>query len=159
MNIQEIEEKLIAVPSYMEYSGPKLAKRWNCSLEDAYQAKLNVRNKTTETIVKEIIEQSKKEDLNKGTVESEVILDYEPKSHEELYKLHKIDPLVYKISTYWSKLKSNGKFTSSVLASLIKKDSIESFTNDFQEFLNNYKPTSSVIKILERWVWLFPGHH
>ena len=28
----------------------------------------------------------------------------------------------YKISNYWSKLKSNGKFTSSVFATLIKQE-------------------------------------
>lgn len=61
----------------------------------------------------------------KGTRESTIECDYEPKAIEDLAKLHKIDLTRYKISTYWSKLKSNGKFTSSVLASLIKEEEKE----------------------------------
>ena len=54
----------------------------------------------------------------KGTLKSTVNCDFEPKSDEELAKLHKINTLRYKISNYWSKQKSNGKFTSSVFATL-----------------------------------------
>lgn len=81
---------------------------------------------------------TKSVNINKGTVESSVTLDYEPKTIDELYDLHKIDKNLYKISNYWSKLKSSGKFTSSVLATLKKpKDySLE----DFTKFLQNWKP-------------------
>ncbi len=92
------------------------------------------------------IENSKKVNEDKGTLESSIICDYEPKSSDELYDLHKICRKTYKISTYWSKLKSNGKFTSSVLASLIKSDSPEVFQDSFKEFLKGFKPSHSVIK-------------
>lgn len=65
----------------------------------------------------------KKTSNESGTIESLIELDFEPKDEQELAKLHKIDLTKYKISTYWSKLKSNGKFTSSVLASLRKVES------------------------------------
>ena len=59
-------------------------------------------------------ENYKKVNNDKGTLESKIELDYEPKDDKELARLHKIDLNKYKISNYWSKLKSNGKFTSSV---------------------------------------------
>lgn len=74
----------------------------------------------------------------KGTIESKIELNFEPKSVEELAKLHKIDLNKYKISNYWSKLKPNGKFTSSVFATLKKP---KDYTlEDFTKFLVNFKP-------------------
>ena len=83
---------------------------------------------TTEEEVTNLISQIRNKDKNeeipsevtkevnndKGTFKSIIELDYEPKSDLELAKLHKIDLNKYKISNYWSKLKSNGKFTSSL---------------------------------------------
>ena len=60
-----------------------------------------------------------------------------PKTIDELAKLHKIDLNKYKISTYWSKLKSNGRFTSSIFASLRKP--ADYTTEDFAKFLSNWK--------------------
>lgn len=57
-------------------------------------------------------------DLEKGTIKSTVVTDFEAHSVEELAKLHKIDLSKYKISNYWSKLRPDGKFTSSILSSL-----------------------------------------
>lgn len=84
---------------------------------------------------------------DKGTIESEVEATFEPKDDIELAKLHKIDLTKYKISTYWSKLKSNGKFTSSVLATLKKPK--EFSTEDFAKFIVNYKPTPVEVRIYE----------
>jgi hypothetical protein len=81
----------------------------------------------------------------KGTLKSSIVLDYEPKTITELAELHKIDLSKYKISSYWSKLKSSGKFTSSVFATLKKP---KDYTpEDFAEFLKDYKP--SPIKVIE----------
>lgn len=55
-------------------------------------------------------------------LESTVIVDFEPKSPEELSKLHKIDLNKYTIKSYWTKMQSNGKFSSSVLAQLKSSD-------------------------------------
>ena len=103
-----------------------------------YSEKLKITEEYLEELLKELKAQEKEEfseleslqigertskvSIEKGTLESTVEVDFEPKSDLDLAKLHKIDLTKYKISTYWSKLKSNGKFTSSVLASLIKID-------------------------------------
>lgn len=72
----------------------------------------------------------------KGTMESTIDSTFEPKNDEELAELHKIDLTKYKISNYWSKLKSNGKFTSSVFATLKKP---KDYTpEDFAKFLETY---------------------
>lgn len=59
---------------------------------------------------------------DRGTLESRAETDFEPKSDEELAELHKVDLSKYKISNYWSKLRPNGKFVSSILCTLIKVD-------------------------------------
>lgn len=86
---------------------------------------------TSETVVKV--------NNDKGTWESQIDLDFEPKDDIELAALHKIDLTKYKISLYWTKLKSNGKFTSSVLATLIKDNDAEKIEMDWEEFLSNYE--------------------
>lgn len=75
---------------------------------------------------------------DKGTWKSTIETCFEPKDDEELAKLHKVDLSKYKISTYWSKLKSNGKFTSSILATL--KKPTDYTPEDFAKFLENYTP-------------------
>jgi len=84
-------------------------------------------------------------DEEKGSVKSNISLDFEPKTVEQLYELHKIDPEKYKITNYWSKLKSTGKFTSSVLAT--KKKSEDYSSEDFAKFLKDYKPTPVQITV------------
>ncbi len=85
-----------------------------------------------------LFEGSKKVNNEKGTLESITESKFEPQSDIELAKLHKIDLKKYKISTYWSKLKSNGNFTSSVLATLKKKN--EFTPEDFAYFIKDFKP-------------------
>lgn len=78
-----------------------------------------------------------KHNLDKGTIESTIVCDFEPKNYKKLANLHKIDLNVYVIRNYWSKLLPNGKFTSSVFASKKKE---EDFTiEDFERILVNYK--------------------
>lgn len=79
----------------------------------------------------------------KGTLKSSIELDFEPKTDNELAKLHKIDLNKYKISSYWSKLKSNGKFTSSVFATL--KQPKDYTAEDFAKFLEKYKPADIIV--------------
>lgn len=75
---------------------------------------------------------------DKGTLESTVESSFEPKDDLELAKLHKINLNKYKISNYWTKQKSNGKFTSSVFATL--KQPKDYTAEDFAKFLENYSP-------------------
>jgi len=122
-----------------------------------YAEKLGITEAEVEDLLKELKneseeqgERSKRVNVDKGTIESNIELDYEPKSDIDLARLHKIDLKKYKISNYWSKLKSNGKFTSSVLASLKKpKDyTAEDFANFLDGYKSTYKPSSKKVVVL-----------
>jgi len=74
---------------------------------------------------------------DKGTIESTITLDYEPKNDIELAQLHKIDLEKYIITNYWSKVLPTGKFTSSIFS---KRKGPQDYTaDDFSKFLENYK--------------------
>ncbi len=97
----------------------------------------------TSTANTDTFEFLKKVNNEKGTVESTITLDYEPKDHFELAKLHKIDLDKYIITNYWSKVLPSGKFTSSVFS---KRKTPKDYTaEDFSKFLENY--TSNYIPI------------
>ena len=82
---------------------------------------------------------TKKVNVDKGTVESTIISDFDPKDDIELAKLHKIDLDKYVITNYWSKMLPSGKFTSSVFS---KRKQAEDYSpEDFIKFLENYTPT------------------
>lgn len=77
----------------------------------------------------------------KGTRESTLVLDYEPKDDIELAALHKVNLDKYVITNYWSKVLPSGKFTSSVFSKLKKA---QDYTpEDFAKFLQGYKPEHS----------------
>jgi len=80
----------------------------------------------------------------KGTLESTIETTFEPKDDIELARLHKINLDKYKISNYWTKQKSNGKFTSSVFATL--KQAKDYSPEDFAKFLENYVPNKVVVE-------------
>lgn len=52
--------------------------------------------------------------IENGTLQSETVVDFEPKTVDQLAALHKIDTEKYSIVNYWTKQLPNGKFTSSV---------------------------------------------
>jgi len=78
-----------------------------------------------------------KVNVEKGTVESTITLDFEPKNEVELAELHKIDLNTYTITNYWSKLLPSGNFTSSVFSK--RKTPKDYSAEDFSNFLKNYK--------------------
>ena len=85
----------------------------------------------------EQIEFVKKVNNEKGTIESTITLDFEPKNDIELAELHKIDLEKYIITNYWSKVLPSGKFTSSIFS---KRKGPQDYTaDDFSKFLENYK--------------------
>ena len=71
----------------------------------------------------------------KGTLESTIETNFEPKDDIELARLHKINLDKYKISNYWTKQKQSGKFTSSVFATL--KQPKDYTPEDFAKFLES----------------------
>ena len=82
-------------------------------------------------------ESIRKTNNERGTIESTLVVDFEPKDDLELAALHKINLDKYIIVTYWSKLLPNGKFTSSVFSK--KKEAKDYTAEDFAKFLENYK--------------------
>jgi len=87
-------------------------------------------------------------DVGKGTYNSTMEIDFEPKTVEDLAALHKIDLTRYKISNYWSKLKSNGKFTSSVFA--ISKKKADYTPEDFANFLQSWEPLPIKLHLVDK---------
>jgi len=114
-----------------------------------YADKLNISEEQVDELLQELNPKEQDKDIfpktfkasvEKGTVESTMVLSFEPKNDSELAKLHKIDLNKYIITNYWTKLLPNGKFTSSVFAKL--KTSKDYSASDFAEFLNTYTPPS-----------------
>ena len=105
-------------------------KKGNCARDEAEAG--NYINELEEIIIKV--------NNDKGTMESTIETSFEPKNDEELATLHKINLDKYKISNYWTKQKSNGKFTSSVFATLRKPNDYTA--EDFAKFLETYTPST-----------------
>jgi hypothetical protein len=82
----------------------------------------------------------RKVNVERGTIESTIVTDFEPKDDIELAKLHKINLDKYVITNYWSKMLPSGKFTSSVFSK--KKEAKDYSPEDFAKFLENYKPNN-----------------
>lgn len=87
----------------------------------------------------------RKVNVEKGTIESTVISNFEPKDDLELAKLHKINLDKYVITNYWSKMLPSGSFTSSVFSK--RKEAKDYSSEDFVKFLENYKPNN--IKVVK----------
>jgi hypothetical protein len=122
-----------------------------------YAIKLGVPLETVHHLFKELrgekqekTEETKRVNVDKGTIESTKETTFDPKTVEELAKLHKIDLSRYKISNYWSKLKPNGNFTSSVFATLKKEQDYS--LEDFSKFLKDYKPKPIEISTVKRLI-------
>jgi DNA-binding Lrp family transcriptional regulator len=116
-----------------------------------YAEKLGITEEEVSELMKELkkkdnIEESvtinssnRKVNVEKGTIESTIVVNFEPKDDLELATLHKINLDKYVITNYWSKLLPNGKFTSSVFS---KRRQAKDYTlEDFEKFLQNYVPT------------------
>ena len=104
-----------------------------------------LREKDTEPISRNYTEE-RKVNVEKGTIESTIISDFDPKDDLELAQLHKINLDKYVITNYWSKMLPSGKFTSSVFSK--KKEAKDYSPEDFAKFLENYKPNNvSITKI------------
>ena len=110
---------------------------------DELLKELRGKDSTIEDEIVEYISSTRKVNNEKGTLESTLVLDYEPKDDLELAALHKINLDKYVITNYWSKVLPNGKFTSSVFSKLKKP---QDYTpEDFAKFLQEYKPQHSAI--------------
>ena len=98
-----------------------------------------LKEKDTEPVSRNYTEE-RKVNVERGTIESTIISDFDPKDDIELAKLHKINLDKYVITNYWSKMLPSGKFTSSVFSK--KKEAKDYSPEDFAKFLQNYKPNN-----------------
>ena len=98
-----------------------------------------LREKDTEPVSKNYTEE-RKVNVERGTIESTIISDFDPKDDIELAKLHKINLDKYVITNYWSKMLPSGKFTSSIFSK--RKEAKDYSPEDFAKFLENYKPNN-----------------
>ena len=98
-----------------------------------------LKEKDTEPVSRNYTEE-RKVNVERGTIESTIISDFDPKDDIELAKLHKINLDKYVITNYWSKMLPSGKFTSSVFSK--KKEAKDYSPEDFARFLQNYKPNN-----------------
>jgi hypothetical protein len=113
------------------------AEKLGITEDEVSELLLELRNKDNTPVP--ILDNTRKVNVEKGTVESTLILDFEPKDDIELAKLHKINLDKYVITNYWSKLLPSGKFSSSIFSKL--KQSKDYTPEDFAKFLENYKTT------------------
>jgi hypothetical protein len=83
--------------------------------------------------------EERKVNVEKGTIESTIVSDFDPKDDIELAKLHKINLDKYIITNYWSKMLPSGKFTSSVFSKLIsiEEKNKEKLIEQLKIFFNN----------------------
>lgn len=137
-------ERFCNKPAYLDNGAGKLARRWKVSEMEVREAKIlarellrSSRENEQANYIKTLEDQLVKISNEKGTLESTITSDFAPQSDEELARLHKIDLKKYKISNYWSKVKPDGKFTSSVFATLKKKNEFN--PEDFAQFLKDYQ--------------------
>ena len=117
------------------------AERLGISEYEVNELMKELREKDTEPIINYTGE--RKVNLEKGTIESTIISDFEPKDDIELAKLHKINLDKYIITNYWSKMLPSGKFTSSIFSKL--KQAKDYSPEDFSKFLQNYKPNNITV--------------
>lgn len=130
MDINKIKEEIIAFYKsnpQTELKAKDVAKMFGLDLgdkektnkyvRDLKRTAFGTRNSLKESF-KSFVSELKnfKEDFSKGTLESTISINFEPKSVDELYTEHKINPQLYVIKNYWSKKQPNGDFTSSVFA-------------------------------------------
>ncbi len=89
----------------------------------------------------EILNSIRKVNTEKGTIESVITTNHDPKDDIELAKLHKVNLEKYVITNYWSKMLPSGKFTSSVFSKLISSEDIlkQDLTEDIKNIFFNAK--------------------
>lgn len=144
---EELIEKFTSNPSYLKNGAGYLAGKFDTTKEEIKLA----RDKAKALILDagagivnliENAERTIKVNNDKGTIESTITSKFDPRSDIELAELHKIDLKKYKIANYWSKLKPNGDFNSSVLAVLKKVEDItgQDIIATLDKYNSKYKP-------------------
>jgi hypothetical protein len=135
-------EKLLSQKRSKKFYAEKL----NITEQEVEELLTELKSKEPEEIIKNYSEE-KKVNVEKGTLESTVVSDFDPKDDIELAKLHKINLDKYVITNYWSKMLPSGKFTSSVFSKL--KTPKDYSPEDFSKFLKNYTPKEIKLSLVK----------
>lgn len=130
----------------MKKSKKFYAERLGISEFEVNELLKELRERDTEPVLKNYTEE-RKVNVEKGTIQSTIISDFDPKDDLELAKLHKINLDKYVITNYWSKMLPNGKFTSSIFSK--RKEAKDYSPEDFAKFLENYKPNQVKLNIVK----------
>jgi hypothetical protein len=72
------------------------------------------------------------ENLEKGTLEVSKVVSQQPRSPEEIIRIHKVDTTKWKLVQYWSKEKSSGWLVSALFAHIKPEDT---FSDDIEGIL------------------------
>ena len=131
----------------MKKSKKFYAKRLRVSEFEVNELLKELREKNSPQVVEKNYTEERKVNVEKGTIESTIISDFNPKDDIELAKLHKINLDKYVITNYWSKMLPSGKFTSSVFSKI--KEAKDYSPEDFAKFLENYKPNQVKLNIVK----------
>lgn len=152
---EELIEKFTSNPSYLKNGAGYLAGKFDTTKEEIKLARDKARALILDGgagIVNliENAERTIKVNNDKGTIESTITSKFDPRSDIELAELHKIDLKKYKIANYWSKLKPNGDFNSSVLAVLKKVEDItgQDIIDTLDKYNSKYQPLNKKDLIL-----------
>ena len=129
----------------MKKSKKFYAERLGISETEVNELMRELKEKDTEypIVINNSLDEIRKVNIEKGTIESTITSDFEPKDDLALAALHKINLDKYIITNYWSKMLPNGKFTSSVFSK--RKQPQDYSSEDFAKFLENYKPNNILI--------------
>jgi hypothetical protein len=131
----------------MKRSKKFYAERLGISEFEVNELLKELRERENPQVVEKNYTEERKVNVEKGTIESTVISDFNPKDDIELAKLHKINLDKYIITNYWSKMLPSGKFTSSVFSK--RKETKDYSPEDFAKFLENYKPNQVKLNIVK----------
>jgi hypothetical protein len=131
----------------MKRSKKFYAERLGISEFEVNELLKELRERENSQVVEKNYTEERKVNVEKGTIESTVISDFNPKDDIELAKLHKINLDKYVITNYWSKMLPSGKFTSSVFSK--RKETKDYSPEDFAKFLENYKPNQVKLNIVK----------
>ena len=155
---EEIKAFLLEHPELLNSKYRQTAELFNTSFPRIEHICRNIRKKgigflppSTNVIGNTPTSFIKKENIDKGTLETELTTTTEAKSIEELIALHKIDTKLYKVASYWTKQIHNG-FRSSLLCSKIKEDSEEKILDNFTNFLENYNPKGLKVYVSDKYI-------
>jgi hypothetical protein len=131
----------------MKRSKKFYAERLGISEFEVNELLKELREKDNSQVVEKNYTEERKVNVEKGTIESTIVSDFDPKNDLELAKLHKINLDKYVITNYWSKILPSGKFTSSVFSK--RKEAKDYSPEDFAKFLENYKPNQVKLNIVK----------